>query len=173
MLEQTGFDRFRDLSPVEPEDLVGLWRGRGIPTGHPLDGILENLGWFGKRFTEDLRADALLFRSGKRRLTAIDPFPIPLRLAMRFHSLGKTRFAPNLFSHLLRPLRALGPIATVRRLPFEGVSSAAMVYDRLPITDHFRRMDKDTVIGLMAIKGDARHYLFELQRVQDAAVEQR
>lgn len=171
MRDRAGFDAFRHLSPVKPVELVGLWKGRGIPTGHPLDGVLENLGWFGKRFTEDLRADALLFRSGERRLTAIDPFPIPLRLALRFHHLGRTRFASNLFSHLLRPLSASGPIATLRSLPFDGVASAAMVYDRLPITDHFRQKDKDTLIGLMAVKGDARHYVFELQRVQDAAAE--
>jgi hypothetical protein len=52
------------LAPIEPRDLVGLWKGRGIPAGHPFDGVLENLGWFGKRFTPDMRADALLFRLG-------------------------------------------------------------------------------------------------------------
>jgi hypothetical protein len=27
--------------------------------------VMENFGWFGKRFNSDMRADALLFRSGE------------------------------------------------------------------------------------------------------------
>ena len=96
----TTFKEFELLPPLEPREIVGLWRGRGIPTGHPLDGVLENLGWFGKRFNADMRADALLFWSGKRRLIALDPGIVPLRLALRFHKVGRTRIARNLFSHL-------------------------------------------------------------------------
>ena len=115
---QTALERFRHLSPVEPHELEGLWKGRGVATGHPLDGVLENLGWFGKRFTADLRADALLFRSGERHVTAVDPSLIPLGLALRFHRLGKTRAARNLFSYLQRRLSARGPVSSVRRLSF-------------------------------------------------------
>lgn len=171
MNQQTAFEEFRHLSPVEPAELVGLWKARGIATGHPLDGVLENLGWFGKRFTADLRADALLFRSGARRLTAVDPSPIPLGLALRFHRLGRTRAARNLFSYLQPRLSARGPVATLRLLPFEGVLSAAMVYDRKPITDHFRRIDEDRLMGMMVITGDERRYFFELEGVKDTAVE--
>lgn len=127
--------------------------------------MLENLGWFGKRFTAELRADALLFRSGERRLVAIDPRWIPLRLALRFHHLGRTRFARNLFAYLQRRLRANGPVASVRTLPFDGVASAAMVYDAQPIVDHFRRIDDKRVIGAMVISDDDRLFFFELERV--------
>lgn len=85
---------FKNLPPVEPRELVGLWRGRGIPSGHPLDGVLENLDWFGKRFTPDMRCDALLFRSGKRRLVPIDPALIPLRLVLRLHRFGRLKAGP-------------------------------------------------------------------------------
>lgn len=81
---QTALEEFRSLPPVAPRELVGLWKGHGIPTGHPLDGVLENLGWFGKRFTSDMRADALLFLSGESRLVALDAKWIPLNLALRF-----------------------------------------------------------------------------------------
>lgn len=60
------------MPSIEPRDLVGLWKGRGIPAGHPFDGVLENLGWFGKRSTPNMRADALLFRSGEHRLRKDD-----------------------------------------------------------------------------------------------------
>ncbi|WP_037418693.1 DUF4334 domain-containing protein [Sinorhizobium sp. CCBAU 05631] len=163
--QQTALEVFRSLPPVETRELAGLWKGHGIPTGHPFDGVLENLGWFGKRFTPDMRADALLFRSGDRRLVAIDPKWIPLRLALRFHEVGRMRVASSLFSYLQRRLRARAPVASLKTMVFGGVESAAMVYDHQPIVDHFRRIDADRIIGAMTINGDDRIYFFELQRV--------
>ncbi|CCM78344.1 DUF4334 domain-containing protein [Rhizobium mesoamericanum] len=160
-------EAFRSLPPVQPRELVGLWKGRGIQSGHPFDGVLENLGWFGKRFTSDMRADALLFRAGERRLIAINPKWIPLRLALRFHGLGRTRIARNLFSYLQRRLRARGPVASVKTMMFGGVESAAMAYDDQPIVDHFRRIDERRVMGAMTIPGEARVYFFELERVDE------
>ncbi len=163
--QQTALEVFRSLPPIAPRELVGLWKGHGIPTRHPFDGVLENLGWFGKRFTPDMRADALLFRSGDQTLVAVDPKWIPLRLALRFHEVGRMRVARNLFSYLQRRLRAKGPVASLQTMVFGGVESAAMVYDHQPIVDHFRRIDADRIMGAMTIKGDERIYFFELQRV--------
>ncbi|APG87175.1 hypothetical protein SAMCCGM7_pB0460 (plasmid) [Sinorhizobium americanum CCGM7] len=163
--QQTALEVFRSLPPISPRELVGLWKGHGIPTGHPFDGVLENLGWFGKRFTPDMRSDALLFRSGERRLVAVDPKWIPLRLLLRFHSVGRMRMASNLFSYLQRRLRARAPVAFLKTMVFGGVESAAMVYDHQPIVDHFRRIDADRIMGAMSIRNDDRIYFFELQRV--------
>jgi hypothetical protein len=160
-------ERFQGLPPVEPREMIGLWTGRGIPSGHPLDGVLENLGWFGKRFSAQMRADALLFRGGEKRLVAIDPAWIPLRLALRFHKLGRSRAASNLFSYLLRRLRAKGQVASLKAVPFHGVTSAAMAYDTQPVVDHFRRIDDNCVMGAMVIEGDDRIYFFELKRVEE------
>ncbi|MBZ7927289.1 DUF4334 domain-containing protein [Ensifer adhaerens] len=165
--QQIVLDEFRGLSPIEPRTLVGLWKGRGVPAGHPFDGVLENLGWFGKRFTPNMRADALLFRFGDHRLTALDPKLIPLRVALRFHKFGRTRMAQNLFSCLERRLRATGPVASLKTMPFGGVESAAMVYDDQPIVDYFRRVDDRRVMGAMTIRGDERIYFFELERVDE------
>lgn len=166
--QQMALEQFWDLPGVDPAELAGLWQGRGIATGHPFDGVLENLGWFGKRFTADLKADALLFRSGERRLTAIDPAFVPLGLALRFHRFGRTFAARNLFSYLQRRVSARGPTARLRVLSFEGTASAAMVYDRQPIIDHFRRMNDDMLMGMMIVHGDSRRYFFRLERVADA-----
>jgi hypothetical protein len=157
--QQTALEEFRRLPPIEPRELVGLWQRRGIPAAHPFDGVLENLGWFGKRFMPNMRVDALLFGSGERRLTAIDPKWIPLGLALRFNRLGRTRAARNLFSYLKRRLRARGPVASLKIILFGGVESAAMVYDDQPIIDHFRRIDEERIMGAMTIKGDQRIYL--------------
>lgn len=165
--QQTALEAFRSLPSIEPRDLVGLWRGRGIPSGHPFDGVLENLGWFGKRFTPDMRADALLFHASEQRPVAIDPKWIPLRLALRFHGVGRTHVARNMFSYLQRRLRARGPVASLKTMVFGGVESAAMVYDHQPIVDHLRRIDERRVMGAMTISGDARIYFFELERVDE------
>ncbi|WP_173520169.1 DUF4334 domain-containing protein [Ensifer sesbaniae] len=166
--QQTTLEAFRSLAPVEPRDLVGLWKGRGIAAGHPFDGVLENLGWFGKRFTPDMRADALLFRASERRVVAVDPKWIPLSLALRFHTLGRTHAARNLFCYLQRRLQARGPVASLKTMIFVGVESAAMVYDHQPIVDHFRRIDEHRVTGAMTVAGDERVYFFELERVNES-----
>jgi hypothetical protein len=165
--QQMRLEEFQKLEPVEPQDLIGLWAGRGIPAGHPLDGVLENLGWFGKRFRPDMRADALLFRAGDRRLIAVDPKWIPLRLALRLHAFGRTRAAYNLFSNLQGRMRAMGPVAQVRLQMFDGVVSAAMIYDQQPITDHFRRIDDRRIMGAMTVAGEELLYFFSLERVED------
>ncbi|MCU1441780.1 MAG: hypothetical protein JWP85_2777, partial [Rhodoglobus sp.] len=162
---QEALGEFQSLPPVEPREMIGLWSGRGIPSGHPFDGVLENLGWFGKRFTPDMRADALLFRLGEKRLIPIDPARIPVRLALRFHKVGRMRVAKNLFSYLQRGLRARGPVASLKSMVFGGVESAAMVYDDQPIVDYFRRIAEKRIMGAMTIRGDERVYFFELERV--------
>lgn len=166
--QQTVREDFESLPPIQPCELVGLWRGRGIPAGHPFDGVLENLGWSGKRFKPDRRADALLFRFSDRRLVAIDPKWIPLGLALRFHQLGRTRLGKSLFSCLQRRLRARGSVASLNSMVFGGVESGAMVYDHQPVVDYFRRIDELRVMGAMTIQGvDDRIYFFELERVDE------
>jgi hypothetical protein len=83
-------------------------------------------------FTPGMRADALLFRFGERRLVPIDPAKVPLRLALRFQKVGRVRAAKTLFSYLQRAFRARGPVAFVKTMSFQGVASAAMVYDDQP-----------------------------------------
>ena len=164
---QNALDVFQSLAPVEAREMIGLWSGRGIPSGHPFDGVLESLGWFGKRFTPDMRADALLFRFDERRLIPIDPARIPLRLALRFYKVGRMRAARNLFAYLQRGFRARGPVASMKTMSFQGVASAAMVYDDQPIVDHFRRIDDRRIMGAMTTQGDDRIYFFELERIDE------
>jgi Domain of unknown function (DUF4334)/GXWXG protein len=167
--EREGLAFFDRLEPLMPAEMIGLWQGCGVPSGHPLDGVLENLGWYGKRFHADRHADALLFSTGGRRLAAVDPAGIPLRFALRFSKLGRTKPARNLFFHLIKSLWAKGPVASLQSLPFRGKTSTAMVYDRQPITDHFRRLDDDRLLGVMIIDGDPRIYFFILERSQERA----
>jgi len=145
--------------------MIGLWQGVGLPSGHPLDGVLENLGWFGKRFHNDLRADALLFQATPGRLVAINPAFVPLRTALRFASFRRTSVARNWFSYLRRALRAKGTTAALR-LSTERKATTVMVYDKQPITDHFRKISENEVAGMMVVEGDARRYFFKLTKAK-------
>ena len=45
-----------------------------------------------------------------------------------------------------------------------------MVYDGQPVIDHFKRVDDDTLLGVMNGKGvrhEGRHYYFVLEREAD------
>lgn len=146
--------------------MVGVWRGEGIPYGHPLDGVLENLQWFGKRFQADLRADALLFQWRPGRLVPIEPSYFPIKLALRFAPLGRTSVARNWFSYLHKAFRAHGTTAMLSLRIMDGSETAAMVYDKQPIVDYFKRVADDEVAGMMVVEGDERRYFFRLRRVE-------
>lgn len=58
--------------------------------------------------------------------------------------------------------------------------SATMVYDGVPIFDHFRKVDENTVMGVMNgkhvegrpdIVSDGRYYFFYLERIKEFPVE--
>ena len=55
------------LPPVQVATLIGSWRGKGLETGHPMDGLLERFGWHGKRFTGPDGAHPLVFEPDERR----------------------------------------------------------------------------------------------------------
>ncbi|MGA8046888.1 MAG: GXWXG domain-containing protein, partial [Dermatophilaceae bacterium] len=56
-----GLELFDDLPPVPVNAMLGSWRGSGVPTGSPLDGLLETYGWHGKRFDGPEDAHPLVF----------------------------------------------------------------------------------------------------------------
>ncbi|QTX03794.1 alcohol dehydrogenase catalytic domain-containing protein [Agromyces archimandritae] len=60
--------------------------------------------------------------------------------------------------------------ASLVRMEHRGRVTATMLYDRMPVHDHFVRVDADTLLGVMAGEGtlDAgRPFLFLLERAED------
>ncbi|WP_426129308.1 GXWXG domain-containing protein [Pararhizobium sp. PWRC1-1] len=156
---------FQTLQPLRPAEMVGLWSGVGIPAGHPLDGVLENLQWFGKRFHADLRADALLFQWRPGRLVPINPAYFPIGMAIRLAPFGRTAIARNWFSHLQKAVRARNTTAALTVRDMDVGETVAMVYDNQPIIDYFRRIDEREIAGMMCVAGDDRRYFFRLRKV--------
>lgn len=157
--------RFDMLPAVRLERILGRWRGIGLPTGHPLDGQLENLGWWGKDLAAVEGVHPLLFRlSG--RIVAVDPARLPVRIALTCPRLGRSGLGAVGFRLLSPWMRTRAPAARLRQIAFRGRSSAAMVYDRQPIVDHFRADGQDRLLGLMEMEGMARPYFFALGRAR-------
>ena len=158
--------RFDAAPAVDPEFMIGTWHGAELPTGHPLDGLLETSGWWGKQFVDTETVHPLLFPTTDGRALW------PLNPALAFGGMGLATKVPGVKSRrfggtiaaLAPVLRAHGPKARLRTTRYRGVDSATMVYDQLPINDVFRKVDDATVLGAMDLRGSARPYFFVLHR---------
>jgi hypothetical protein len=159
---------FDSLPAVQIPEMIGRWKGSGLPTGHPMDGLLEALRWYGKEFVDEDHVHPLLFHGLGGRLVVLSPGRIPIALAMRAVP-GAVRRAPRSLLRwtfpLVRPwLSTRRFAARLRMTEFRGVSSATMIYDELPIHDIFRRVDGETVLGLMDMRGMEQPFFFVLRR---------
>ncbi len=50
--------------------------------------------------------------------------------------------------------------ARIREILFRGKVSSAMMYNYLPIIDHFRKVDENTLMGVMDVKGKTVLYFY-------------
>lgn len=154
---------FDACPPVSTDEMIGCWKGGGLPTGHPMDGMLEATGWHGKRFDSADNVHPLVFGDSPD-LFSVDPALLPMGSAMRFRSqLDNTR-VQAIGRRALRLAETTTPAARLRMMEYRGVVTATMSYDALPINDHFRRVDDDTVIGAMDLRGSRHPFFFTLRR---------
>ena len=93
--------RFDAAAPVDLTAMTGRWRGRGLPTGHPFDGLLERFGWWGKEVIDPETVHPLLF--GRADPVPLQPALAPLGLLRRAPGLARAPGAPAVFA-ALRPL---------------------------------------------------------------------
>jgi hypothetical protein len=155
---------FDSLPTVTTAELLGRWRGSGLPTGSRLDGLLEAYGWYGKEFSGAESVHPLLFRGRGGRPRPVDPGLLPIGL-LRDHA-GLARLWPvrTAFGPLRPLLYTNRPTARLRMLEHRGVTTAAMVYDALPIIDVFRRVGPDVVLGAMDMRSLPAPFFFVLER---------
>lgn len=158
------WELFDSLPAVRVEEITtGRWRGAEVATGHPWGGMLVESGWYGKQFDSADSVQPLLFSDPAGDIFPVDPRRVPLFLAGKVpvDTLKPVRRSLG----ALRPmLRTRTPRARLRNLEFRGKASAAMIYDDLPIIDIFRRVDEDTLLGVMDKRGLTEPYFFVLYR---------
>ena len=104
---------------------------------------MKKLNWYGKAFHDAERVDPLLFELPGGKIAAVDPATV--------YEKGKLLEAP-------------GGKARMRRIEHRGKAGAAMVYDNLPIIDHFRKAGEGMLLGMMDRKGDIAPYFFILEK---------
>ncbi|MAS54351.1 MAG: hypothetical protein CMJ44_06970 [Pimelobacter sp.] len=147
------FRRFRDATHVDPDDLDILWAALTPVT------VAEILGdWRGGDFATGHLASTVLEQvgwHGKRFHGPLDAQPLICRDA-----------DGALFSHLKA---GGGGEASLWPVEFRGESTATMVYDKMPVLDHFKRVDDTTLMGIMNGKLEAAFgvsdlYYFWLER---------
>jgi hypothetical protein len=155
---------FDGLPPVPAADLLGRWRGSGLPTGSRLDGLLEAYGWYGKEFLGAEAVHPLVFRDRRGRPRPVDPAWIPLSLLRDLPDVARLWPVRTAFGRLRPLLYTHRPAARLRTIEHRGVSTAAMVYDALPVIDVFRRVGPDVVIGAMDMRGLPAPFFFLLER---------
>lgn len=156
--------RFDSLPGLPLGAMLGCWRGLGLATGHPLDGVLEALGWHGKRFSGADDVQPLLFTCSSGPPLALEPALMPVSLALRWPGLSRARLVRWGFVAARPLLRARRSGARLRLRRCRGKTSAAMIYRSLPITDHFRAIDAERVLGMMEIADGTKPYFFLLER---------
>ncbi|WP_220794453.1 DUF4334 domain-containing protein [Nocardioides pelophilus] len=153
---------FDSLPAVGCDEIRGRYRGRELLTGHSMDGLLEASGWYGKQFDDADHVHPLLFRSRGGDIFAVEPRKVPLGIVPRVPSAVVSR--AHAAVGVLKPaIRTSKHRARLRAVEYRGVVSAAMVYDHLPIIDVFRRVDADTLLGVMDLRGSS-PYVFVLTR---------
>lgn len=154
------FTYFDSLVPIENEFMFGRWKGAGFPTEHTLDGVLEATGWYGKEFRDEESVHPLMFyKANMKDLFVVNPALVTLSIPV-----PKSKVAHWLML-LIKPfIQTKKHKARLRMMRFRGKESATMVYDRKPINDVFRKIDEDTVLGLMDLKGDKNPFFFILRR---------
>ena len=155
---------FDSLDEVDTGFMLGAWSGGEFPTGHPIDGALQAYGWRGKRFEGDEHVHPLLFGSEARTFAVRPAWAWRIMpLVQRWPALKTDAVARGV--RMLLPLLATRrSAARLRMMRFRGRTSAAMLYDDIPVQDVFRRMDGRTVLGLMDAKGMERPFFFILRR---------
>ncbi|WP_307872405.1 DUF4334 domain-containing protein [Dietzia sp. KRD202] len=125
------------LEPARVDDIAGSrWKGTGLDTGHPMFGMLGQMRWWGKDFTEARKVDPILVTDDSGEV-------VPDTSATG------------------------GGGASLWEVSFRGRPTASMVYDRLPVIDHFAVVGPDTLLAVMNGRGtvhEGEHFWFVLER---------
>ena len=151
---------FDESELVTLDFMIGRWKGYEIATGHPMDGLLELTGWYGKYFITPEEVHPLLFFTHRKTgLYSVNPKLIPL--GIQFPKMKMLGFVMA----VLRPvLQTKKSTARIRMVEYRGKVTGTMAYDEKAIFDHFVKINENTMLGAMDLKRSPSPYIFVLER---------
>ena len=154
---------FDALEPVNLDFMLGRWQGSGLHTDHPMDGLLEMSNWYGKEFVDPENVHPLLFLDSQERIFKVAPNATMMNWILKFPIPKNNSLKPLLMltNSLLKTEKSQ---ARLRSIEYRGKVSATMIYDYLPINDYFRKVDDNTVLGIMDLKNSPQPFFFTLNR---------
>ena len=154
---------FDALESVNLDLMFGRWQGSGLHTDHPMDGLLESSNWYGKEFVDAENVHPLLFLNSQGQVFKVAPNPTAMNWVLRF-PLPKNDSLKPLLMLINSLLKTEKSQARLRMMEYRGKVSATMIYDHLPINDSFRKVDDNTVLGIMDYKNSPQPFFFVLKR---------
>ncbi|MCY7390170.1 MAG: DUF4334 domain-containing protein [Leptolyngbyaceae cyanobacterium CAN_BIN12] len=156
---------FDGLDTVDIDFMFGSWKGTGFPTDHPLDGLLEAYHWHGKRFDNPEQVHPLVFRTMSDQTISVNPlWIVPIAGSLDRLPIPKSKVVGRIFQLCIGLFATHRPCARLRMTTYRSKESATMIYDGLPINDIFRKINENTVLGVMDLKGMEQPFFFVLQR---------
>ena len=162
MTTKEALEYFDSLEPASLEMMIGKWKGEGIDTNHPMNDLLKVSGWHGKIFEDMNNVHPLVHKGLFGGKYCINPALLPMKLAIKLPFLS---ILTPLFLVIFKPLISTKkPKAQLRMTEFRSKISATMLYDAKPINDVFRKIDENTLLGLMDHKGDETPFFFKLTK---------
>jgi hypothetical protein len=161
--QEEAFSFFDKLEPVALSMMQGLWKGKELLAGHPMEGVLDACKWYGKRFDNVENVYPLVFKTGNHKLYFGNPRLMPLNVP--FEKIHKGIIS-ILFSIIHSFISTKKSKARLRMVEYRGKVSASMLYDQLAIIDIFRKVDDNTVMGVMDFKesSSSESYFFVLYK---------
>ncbi|MDJ0510318.1 MAG: DUF4334 domain-containing protein [Crocosphaera sp.] len=154
---------FDSLEPVNLDFMLGRWRGHGVHTNHPMDGFLEISSWYGKEFIDAETVHPLLFLDSNENIFKVEPNANAMTWVLKMPWLKNNALKP-VFMLMNGLMKTEVSQARLRMMESRGKVTATMVYDRLPINDSFRKIDDNTVLGIMDDKNCSQPFFFILKR---------
>ena len=151
------------LEIVNLDFMLGRWQGSGLHTDHPMDGLLETSNWYGKEFITPENVHPLLFLNSKGKIFKVAPHPTAMNWVLKLPILKKNFFKPLLML-IMFLVKTEKSQARLRMMEYRGKDTATMIYDYLPINDSFRKVDDNTVLGVMDYKNSPQPFFFVLKR---------
>jgi hypothetical protein len=163
---EQAFELFDQLETVNEEFMLGRWQGKGFPTSHKMDGLMEHFNWYGKTFDSREHVHPLVFQRSNGDLVNLNPIWFPMGAARR-SALAMSGIARILFNLSTYVLKTSKSCARLRMTEYRGKVTASMVYDQKGIIDVFRKVDDNTLLGVMDLKGErGQPFFFVLERVK-------